>query len=84
MSAPETIPGDTLWTTTRSCNNGDIALSSSYNMGYSVQQIPVAGYLDPPVRNERTGTSTWTFAAVNFVTDPLTVFSLAIVCAHPN
>ena len=85
VTAAETIPKLTVWTTTRSCNPGDIALSSSYDMAYSVQQIVIAGYIDPPVRNERTGSGTWTFAIGN--TDPVnsfTIHALAVVCGHPQ
>jgi len=85
VTAAETIPKLTVWTTTRSCNPGDIALSSSYDMAYSVQQIVTAGYIDPPLRNERTGTGTWTFAIGN--TDPnnsFTIHALAVVCGHPQ
>lgn len=85
VSAPETIPALTVWTATRSCNPGDIALSSSYNMAYDVQQIVNAGFINPPVRNERTGSDTWTFAVSN--TDPnnqFTIHALAVTCAHPQ
>jgi hypothetical protein len=85
VTAPETIPKSTVWITTRSCNSGDIALSSSYNMGYSVQQIQLAGFRDPPLVNERTGSDTWTFYIGN--TDPtnsFTIHALAVVCGHPQ
>jgi hypothetical protein len=85
VSAPETIPALTIHTTTRSCDSEDIALSSSYNMGYSVQQIQNAGFLSPPQRNERTGSDTWTFAVTNMnPTSPFTIFALAVVCGHPQ
>lgn len=85
VTAPEQIPALTVWTTTRHCNQGDIALAGSFNMAYGVQNIPLAGYLDPPVRSERTGVGTWTFTVGN--TNPnnaFTVFALAVVCAHPQ
>jgi collagen triple helix repeat protein len=85
VGGPETIPAGTLWTASRTCNNGDIALSSSYNMAYGVQNIPLAGYLDPPVRNERTASDTWTFAVGNSnLNNSFTIFQLAVVCGHPQ
>lgn len=85
VTAAETIPALTVWTTTRSCNPGDIALASSYDMAYSVQQIFLAGYLDPPVKNERTGSDTWTFAVGNTnANNAFTIHALAVVCGHPQ
>ena len=85
VTAPETIPALTVWTASRSCNPGDIALSGSYDMAYSVQQIVIAGYLDPPVRNERTGSDTWTFAVGNTnANNAFTIHALAVVCGHPQ
>ena len=71
----ETVPAGTLFSATRSCNSGDLALGPTYDTSYP------GGTLGAPDRSERTGPSTWAYKVANTSTVPLTIALLGIVCA---
>ena len=71
----EDVPAFTIWSTTRSCDAGDIALASSYSMDYD------GGYLGAPLRDQRAAVGTWHFTLSNTSNVAFTIESLAVICA---